>query len=43
MKAEHVARRAVVARFECCTQGEENTPKEIKGVLMKHLELLFST
>ena len=24
------ARRAVVARFECCPQGEENTPKERK-------------
>ena len=24
-------RRAVVARFECCTEGEENTPQERRG------------
>ena len=36
------ARRAVVARFECCPQGEENTPKERK-VCVKTLELFFST
>jgi hypothetical protein len=41
--SNHGSRRgAVVAPFECCTQGEENTPKELDKVsISKNSKILL--